>query len=667
MLALLFSANAVLVLFFGLIGVAGNSIVTGSFLVATEIAILLMNFRRSLVLVPQDYLFGAFLICIAVSFAINGRTADIKDWELLAISLFAYPVCRLVPLGKIRTGFAWVSAAIVLVGSIVTAMALVGQWNVVLSKPAVVGHDGAAIYFLAVLGFLLMAVSTVHLTLRRTILISILLFLPTAIFAASMVRFTFIAIVGGLCVGCILSTAGQRRYVAIITATVLAGLAAGMVARIDASKFMITYAIQAIRPEPTQTKAAALPPPAGMVAELKAFHKFQADKGFDYVVAAPALDNLADEIGQWSRSPFMVYEDDRPLGPAHAPHADISKLGHGRFSHWKDLGFIISSSDGTNPGTNGRNYWVVLPENHAPPAGMVAALKVFHKFQADEGFDYVVAAPALDNLADDLGQWNRSPFVVYEDDRPLGPAHAMHADISKLGHGRFSHWKDLGFIISSSDGTNPGTNGRNYWVVLPENHAPVPSPVAGPEPGPTKAAEVGPTKASEAAPIRQPDQAAPPAEIIAQSCTFTNDFNSIAIRKTLLRDAIHLVPSAGPFGFGLASFMAHSCIKQTEVHNSILQATVEFGWFGGLCLLLLIGTAGYRLVSIARIDADARFVLCSLVQVTITSIGHGRVDSDMLLFALIGLAVGFYETGRTGLVVRDGAARKVNLSPAAAA
>ena len=73
---------------------------------------------------------------------------------------------------------------------------------------------------------------------------------------------------------------------------------------------MITYAIQAIRPEPTQTKAAALPPPAGMVAELKAFHKFQADKGFDYVVAAPAwhafMQGALDTLGigdEWYTEP----------------------------------------------------------------------------------------------------------------------------------------------------------------------------------------------------------------------------------------------------------------------------------------------------------------------------------------------------------------------------
>jgi hypothetical protein len=127
-LALLFSANAVLVLFYGLIGVSGNSLVTGGFLVASEIIILLLSFRRSLVLVPADYLFGAFLICVAMSFAVNGRTADVKEWGLVAVSLFAYPVCRLVPVRKFRTGFVWVSAAVVLAGAIVTAIALISQW-----------------------------------------------------------------------------------------------------------------------------------------------------------------------------------------------------------------------------------------------------------------------------------------------------------------------------------------------------------------------------------------------------------------------------------------------------------------------------------------------------------------------------------------------------------
>jgi hypothetical protein len=86
----------------------------------------------------------------------------------------------------------------------------------------------------------------------------------------------------------------------------------------------------------------------------------------------------------------------------------------------------------------------------------------------------------------------------------------------------------------------------------------------------------------------------------------------------------------------------------------------SFGWLGGLSLLLLIGTAGYRLVSVAMIDADARFVLCSLVQVAITSMGHGRIDAEVSLFALIGLAVGICETRRTEPVVWDRTVREVN-------
>jgi hypothetical protein len=521
-LALLFSANGVLVLFFGLIGVAGNSLVTGGFLVASELIILLLSFRRSLVLSPVDYLFGAFLVCIAMSSALNGRSAGARDWALLAVSLFAYPACRLFPLAKFRTGFVWVSAAIVMVGAIVTAMALISQWDDVRNKPFVLGHDGAAVYFLGTLGFLVCALSTAKLTLRRSLVISVLLFLPAAIFAAAMVRFTFIAIMGGLCLAGIFSPVGRRRYIALIAVAITTGVFAGMFARMDASRVLINYAIQGIAAGRTDASRSASPPPAGMVVELTVFHKYQ-------------------------------------------------------------------------PG----------------------------------GFDYNVAMPELEKYADIIGQGLRSPFVVYEDDRPLGPAHSRSADIHNLGHGRFSHWTAVGFIISSSDGTNPATNGRKYWVVLPDDHGPLLAPATAANAGPTNA------KAAEAA------------EVMALGCRFTDEFNSIEVRKTLWRDAMRLVPSAGPFGFGLAKFMDLSCIKDMEVHNSVLQATVEFGWFAGLFLVLLIGAAGYRLLAISRIDADARFVLCALAQAAITSLAHGSIAGDLLLFAVIGLAAAACETDTT--------------------
>ncbi len=61
----------------------------------------------------------------------------------------------------------------------------------------------------------------------------------------------------------------------------------------------------------------------------------------------------------------------------------------------------------------------------------------------------------------------RSPVIIYEGGKPLGPAHSSFADISKLGHGRFSYWTGLGMFFSTSDGSDPNSNGRRYWAVVP--------------------------------------------------------------------------------------------------------------------------------------------------------------------------------------------------------
>ena len=68
-----------------------------------------------------------------------------------------------------------------------------------------------------------------------------------------------------------------------------------------------------------------------------------------------------DPTDAHGHSPVMIYEDGKPLGPAHSNFADISKLGHGRFSYWTGQGFIFSTSDGSDPNSNGRRYWAVVP------------------------------------------------------------------------------------------------------------------------------------------------------------------------------------------------------------------------------------------------------------------------------------------------------------------
>jgi hypothetical protein len=59
----------------------------------------------------------------------------------------------------------------------------------------------------------------------------------------------------------------------------------------------------------------------------------------------------------------------------------------------------------------------------------------------------------------------QSLLQVYEDGKPLGPAHTIHDDIRYKGLGVFSHWKTF-LRFSASDNTNPLTNGRVYtWDV----------------------------------------------------------------------------------------------------------------------------------------------------------------------------------------------------------
>jgi hypothetical protein len=75
----------------------------------------------------------------------------------------------------------------------------------------------------------------------------------------------------------------------------------------------------------------------------------------------------ADSEDDNERSSVMMYEDDKPLGPPHSSHADIMKLGRGRFSHWRGQGFVFSSSDNSDPMMNGRSYRVVMPDQPTRP------------------------------------------------------------------------------------------------------------------------------------------------------------------------------------------------------------------------------------------------------------------------------------------------------------
>jgi hypothetical protein len=103
------------------------------------------------------------------------------------------------------------------------------------------------------------------------------------------------------------------------------------------------------------------------------------------------------------------------------------------------------------------NYFVPL----CPMDGAIGLNAPFSKLDAN-GSAYIAYTPSL--ISDgDTNEWpTRSPYIVCENRRPLGPAHSAHAEIASMGKGRFSHWALAGFVFSASDNSDPNTNGRRY-------------------------------------------------------------------------------------------------------------------------------------------------------------------------------------------------------------
>lgn len=89
------------------------------------------------------------------------------------------------------------------------------------------------------------------------------------------------------------------------------------------------------------------------------------------------------------------------------------------------------------------------------------------------GFMWRARSYGLGDYADADATNQRSPIIVYENLTPLGPGHANSNDIALIGRGRFTHSKsgrpgeNADLLFSTSDNSDPRTNGRKYWAVLP--------------------------------------------------------------------------------------------------------------------------------------------------------------------------------------------------------
>ena len=426
--AILLSVGPIAVLAHGLAGT--GSAITGLLMAVPIVGLLLLARWREFTPDLCDLLFVLFCFGIALSFAVNGVAAP-REAVLLGLSLAAYPAARLGPRhGAISTGFVVVTSAVVAVGAIVTVIALAGQWNDHHGKPLVFGeYDAAPAQFTITLGFLVLALASTELNWRRTAWISILAGIPTAIFAASIVRYSFIVIVVALIVAIVAARPRQRKFIAVILCATIVAVAVGATVRSSTTLRFAKLAEAALGSQP------AVPSP-------------------------PAV-----------------------------------------------------------------------PNNNEPPA------------------------------------------------------------------------------------------------------APVPPPVSA-VPAPAASSPAPAASGSAVAEATQP----PPAPAQA-SCPSIDLDNSIIIRQQLYKDAFALLPEAGLAGLGLDGFTTRSCLKGYQVHNSILQVIIEFGWLAGVFLILMLyHTTGRRMFSLARINGEARFVLCSLVFTLMLSMAHGRISRDITLFLFLGYA-----------------------------
>jgi hypothetical protein len=82
------------------------------------------------------------------------------------------------------------------------------------------------------------------------------------------------------------------------------------------------------------------------------------------------------------------------------------------------------------------------------------------------GHMFRVHTPEWSEIADNAkGNEGSSPVFVFEDDQQLRYPHSVHAHITQYGAGRFSHWGQE-LLFSTTDNTDPRTNGRRYSIVV---------------------------------------------------------------------------------------------------------------------------------------------------------------------------------------------------------
>jgi hypothetical protein len=138
--------------------------------------------------------------------------------------------------------------------------------------------------------------------------------------------------------------------------------------------------------------------------------KFASNGGAGYFASCPVAIPDGDGSGFPNRSPLILLENEIALGPPHAEHARIRAHGRGAYSHW-GRGIYFSTSDNSDPRSNGRRYRAVWPPT-SPSAQFVAAQTIVGNLSA--GYTRGEAYAAIERVASIL-----YPSVIFGEESKL--------------------------------------------------------------------------------------------------------------------------------------------------------------------------------------------------------------------------------------------------------
>lgn len=110
--------------------------------------------------------------------------------------------------------------------------------------------------------------------------------------------------------------------------------------------------------------------------------------------------------------------------------------------------------------------YVKAPEGYKRSETKFRQVALVPPFTLVKGNCYSVELPEFESRADTNLTPSRSDLVLLEDSKVIGFPHTLHENICVTGRGRFSHWARH-FYFSTSDNSNPNSNGRSYELRVP--------------------------------------------------------------------------------------------------------------------------------------------------------------------------------------------------------